>query len=132
MNAFLSRRNLKEEIVVVVVVCGARKDETLNMIKSVLLFNTDNHPLRFVIITEESLYVNFSEKVRMFDSSYSTRQLHKGSFQLDDWLGLTGNTFKYDLLPLTFPKKNENEWKTLFKPCAAQRLFLPVSPIRFG
>lgn len=93
---------------IAVVVCGMRLDETLTMLKSALLFNIDKNPLRFVIITEEQLQQNFKEK-------------------LEDWLGLIGNVFKYDLLPLTFPKKNEKEWKNLFKPCAAQRLFLPVS-----
>lgn len=97
----------KEEIVIVVVVCGMRLDETLTMLKSALLFNVDKHPLRFVIITEEQLQENFKEK-------------------LEDWLALIGKVFKYELMPLTFPKKNEKEWKSLFKPCAAQRLFLPV------
>lgn len=35
-------------------------------------------------------------------------------------------TISYDVLPIQFPKGNEDMWKTLFKPCACQRLFLPV------
>lgn len=48
-----------------VVVCGMRVDETLNMLKSALLFNTDKHPLRFVIVTEDALRDRFKEKVRI-------------------------------------------------------------------
>lgn len=46
--------------------------------------------------------------------------------QLDDWREALQNSFRYELVPLTFPEPNQEEWKTLFKPCAAQRLFLPV------
>lgn len=35
--------------------------------------------------------------------------------------------FRFEILPLTFPEKNAEQWKNLFKPCAAQRLFLPVN-----
>lgn len=40
-----------------------RVDETLTMLKSALLFNTNKHPLRFVIVTEEPLRERFKEKV---------------------------------------------------------------------
>lgn len=53
----------KEEIVIAVVVCGMRVDETLTMLKSALLFNTDKNPLRFVIVTEDALMDRFREKV---------------------------------------------------------------------
>lgn len=46
--------------------------------------------------------------------------------KLDDWSGMTKNKFTFEVLPLIFPKENEAEWRELFKPCAAQRLFLPV------
>lgn len=44
-------------------------------------------------------------------------------------MALTKNEFTFEILPLTFPDKHKNEWKNLFKPCAAQRLFLPVLPL---
>lgn len=47
--------------------------------------------------------------------------------QLEDWVEVTKSMFTFEILPLTFPVKNAAEWKNLFKPCAAQRLFLPVS-----
>ncbi|GLV34171.1 shams [Carabus blaptoides fortunei] len=74
-------------IVVAVVACGDRLKETLNMLKSAIMF-TKSH-LNFVVVCEEKLTLDFEEK------------------------------------PLTFPKDNSNEWRRLFKPCAAQRLFLP-------
>lgn len=85
-----------------------RLQETLNLLKSAIIFHTDDHPLKFIIITEENLMTGFREK-------------------LEDWQKAAKNHFSFEILPLTFPKENENEWKTLFKPCAAQRLFLPVS-----
>ncbi|NWQ65992.1 GXLT1 xylosyltransferase, partial [Neopipo cinnamomea] len=32
----------------------------------------------------------------------------------------------YTLYPITFPTESAAEWKKLFKPCASQRLFLPL------
>uniref|UniRef100_A0A6B2EA77 UDP-D-xylose:beta-D-glucoside alpha-1,3-D-xylosyltransferase n=1 Tax=Phlebotomus kandelakii TaxID=1109342 RepID=A0A6B2EA77_9DIPT len=95
-----------DEVVIAVVTCGSRLHETLNMLKSVLLFNTNEYPLKFVIITEESLMTSFSEK-------------------LGDWKELLKDSFTFELMTLTFPEKNREEWINLFKPCAAQRLFLP-------
>lgn len=34
--------------------------------------------------------------------------------------------FSYTLYSISFPEDNAAEWKKLFKPCASQRLFLPV------
>lgn len=48
-------------------------------------------------------------------------------FQLGEWKAFLNNGFTFKVLPLTFPSDNPLKWKKLFKPCAAQRLFLPVS-----
>lgn len=96
-----------QEIVLAVVACNYhRLPETLNMLKSALLFNQNKEYLKFVIITENELMTSFKEK-------------------LDDWKEIT-DSFTYEILPLTFPDSNKEAWKNLFKPCAAQRLFLPV------
>jgi hypothetical protein len=51
-------------------------------------------------------------------------------FQLNEWKISTNHSFTYDVLPITFPLEgNTDEWRKLFKPCASQRLFLPVSII---
>jgi len=52
-------------------------------------------------------------------------------FQLNEWKTSTNNSFTYKVLPITFPlQENTDEWRKLFKPCASQRLFLPVSIIQ--
>jgi UDP-xylose:glucoside alpha-1,3-xylosyltransferase len=48
--------------------------------------------------------------------------------QLNEWRASTNHSFTFKILPITFPLQgNTDEWKKLFKPCASQRLFLPVS-----
>lgn len=47
-------------------------------------------------------------------------------FQLDQWPRFISARFQYTVYPITFSVGNAEEWKKLFKPCAAQRLFLPV------
>lgn len=46
--------------------------------------------------------------------------------QLDQWPRFISARFQYTVYPITFSVGNAEEWKKLFKPCAAQRLFLPV------
>lgn len=48
------------------------------------------------------------------------------SFQLDQWPRFIAARFQYTIYPITFSVGDADEWKKLFKPCAAQRLFLPV------
>ena len=47
-------------------------------------------------------------------------------FQLGQWPRSIAAKFQYQIYPITFSVGNQEEWKKLFKPCAAQRLFLPV------
>ncbi|XP_013103261.1 glucoside xylosyltransferase 1 isoform X2 [Stomoxys calcitrans] len=91
---------------IAVVACGQRLQETLTMIKSALLFNHYKDKLHFLVFSEDQLGISFKEK-------------------LSDWKSLIPDIFDFDVLPLRFPPNSETEWKTLFKPCAAQRLFLP-------
>ncbi|XP_019871716.1 glucoside xylosyltransferase 1 [Aethina tumida] len=94
----------RSDIVVAVVACGDRLYETLNMLKSALMFSKEK--LNFIVVAEDDLIESFNEK-------------------LGEWRSFTNNAFKYKVLPLTFPEKDAHEWRKLFKPCAAQRLFLP-------
>uniref|UniRef100_A0A182Q7K0 UDP-D-xylose:beta-D-glucoside alpha-1,3-D-xylosyltransferase n=1 Tax=Anopheles farauti TaxID=69004 RepID=A0A182Q7K0_9DIPT len=57
------------EISVVVVACNERHNEALNMIKSAIIFNRKQSPLRFVIIAEEQLKINFMEKLNDWQES---------------------------------------------------------------
>ncbi|XP_032296689.1 glucoside xylosyltransferase 2 isoform X2 [Drosophila virilis] len=91
---------------IVAVACGQRAQETLVMIKSAILFNYYHECLKFLIFTEDPLTEIIREK-------------------LTDWRDTLPQLFEFELLPLKFPNQSEMEWKTLFKPCAAQRLFLP-------
>lgn len=89
-------------------ICGDRMQEALNMLKSALIFNRHNNErVHFVIVTENQLMSGFREK-------------------LNDWKNDYKLTFDYEIHPLQFPDTNKHEWKKLFKPCAAQRLFLPT------
>ncbi|OXB68099.1 hypothetical protein ASZ78_014560 [Callipepla squamata] len=88
-----------------VVACGDRLEETLIMLKSAVLFS--NRRLCFHIFSEDSLKPEFNKKLQEWPSSYTKK-------------------FEYNIYPITFSVGNAQEWKKLFKPCAAQRLFLPV------
>uniref|UniRef100_A0A8C6FDT2 UDP-D-xylose:beta-D-glucoside alpha-1,3-D-xylosyltransferase n=3 Tax=Monodon monoceros TaxID=40151 RepID=A0A8C6FDT2_MONMO len=88
-----------------VVACGNRLEETLVMLKSAVLFS--HRKMRFHIFSEESLKSEFDKQLRQWPDSYTKK-------------------FEYRIYPITFSVGNPQEWKKLFKPCAAQRLFLPV------
>ncbi|XP_055773411.1 glucoside xylosyltransferase 2-like isoform X2 [Salvelinus fontinalis] len=101
-----SKRARAEEVMhLAVVACGNRLDETLTMVKSALLFSIKS--IKFHIFAEDPL----------------TSQFEKG---LSQWPHAITNKFQYSIYPITFSVGNAEEWKKLFKPCAAQRLFLPV------
>ncbi|KAM5313401.1 glucoside xylosyltransferase 2 isoform 4-T4 [Glossophaga mutica] len=88
-----------------VVACGSRLEETLVMLKSAVLFS--HRKMQFHIFTEESLKSEFDKQLRQWPDSYTKK-------------------FEHRIYPITFSVGNSQEWKKLFKPCAAQRLFLPV------
>lgn len=95
------------EVTICVVVCGDRVDEALTMLKSALVFT--HRFLQFIILAETNLIPAFNEK-------------------LAEWKLLSNKTFDFIVKPITFPKDSDAAmWKKLFKPCAAQRLFLPVN-----
>jgi hypothetical protein len=54
----------RSEIVVALVVCGDRLQETLNLVKSALIFQLKN-PLRIIILAEDNLIQSLEEKVSM-------------------------------------------------------------------
>ncbi|XP_053319361.1 glucoside xylosyltransferase 1 isoform X2 [Spea bombifrons] len=86
-----------------VVACGDRLAETVTMLKSALLFS--KKALNFHIFAEDQLHNDFKTI-------------------LNSWT--FPSKFKFSLYPITFPKENAAEWRKLFKPCASQRLFLPL------
>ncbi|EDO39657.1 predicted protein [Nematostella vectensis] len=103
--ALIERKQKKELIHISIVICGSRKDEALTMLKSSILFT--NRTLVFHILAESGLH----------DGLKSV---------LDHWPCVEGKQVSYKIHPLKFPEgQKPDEWKKLFKPCAAQRLFLP-------
>ncbi|KAK9732280.1 Glycosyl transferase family 8 [Popillia japonica] len=100
----VKRYNNKRNIVIAVVTCGDRLQETLTMIKSALMFT--NSKIHFIILSESQHRNSFNEK-------------------LSEWQSLLKDKFTFKVMPLIFPTDNALEWRKLFKPCAAQRLFLP-------
>uniref|UniRef100_A0A2K5XA38 UDP-D-xylose:beta-D-glucoside alpha-1,3-D-xylosyltransferase n=2 Tax=Mandrillus leucophaeus TaxID=9568 RepID=A0A2K5XA38_MANLE len=88
-----------------VVACGNRLEETLVMLKSAVLFS--HRKIQFHIFTEDSLKPEFDKQLRQWPDSYTKK-------------------FEHRIYSITFSVGNPQEWKKLFKPCAAQRLFLPV------
>lgn len=94
-----------EEIInLSVVACGDRVPETLNLLKSALMFTQSS--LHFYIITEPDLKQLFI-------------------YQFQQWPHFIQNKFKFTLIEPKFPAQNGLEWRQLFKLCASQRLFLP-------
>ncbi|XP_043824578.1 glucoside xylosyltransferase 1 isoform X2 [Dromiciops gliroides] len=99
----LMKTQSSETMHLAVVACGERLEETVTMIKSAIIFSIQ--PLQFHIFAEDQLHHSFKNI-------------------LDGWKFL--QTFNYTIYPITFPTENAAEWKKLFKPCASQRLFLPL------
>lgn len=97
----------QEKLKICCVVCGSeRTEEALTMLKSALVHDTRNHEIEFFIFTEHSLFGLLKERL------HAMRQKKK---------------FSFHLLEVSFPLESDSSkvWRELFKPCAAQRLFIP-------
>ncbi|NWX28093.1 GXLT1 xylosyltransferase, partial [Notiomystis cincta] len=92
-----------EKMHLAVVACGERLEETVTMLRSAIIFSIK--PLHFHIFAEDQLHESFKDILDEFP--YEGR-------------------VNYTLYPITFPSESAAEWKKLFKPCASQRLFLPL------
>ncbi|XP_026057825.1 glucoside xylosyltransferase 1-like isoform X1 [Carassius auratus] len=95
----------QDPVQLAVVACGSRLEETLVMLKSAVLFS--HRHLCFHIFSEDHLHAGFRQ-------------------ELESWPQRFRSTFSYSVYPIVFPSENAREWKRLFKPCASQRLFLPL------
>ncbi|XP_028810643.1 glucoside xylosyltransferase 1 [Denticeps clupeoides] len=95
----------EEPMHLAVVACGDRQNETITMLKSAVLLS--GKAMKFHIFAEDELHHGFKEA-------------------LDAWPSLYRSKFNYTVYPITFPGDHEGDWKKLFKPCASQRLFLPI------
>ncbi|XP_076863298.1 glucoside xylosyltransferase 1 isoform X2 [Brachyhypopomus gauderio] len=94
-----------EPVRLAVVACGLRLEETLTMLKSAVLFS--QRSLHFHIFAEDELHAGFKNSLELWPVRFRSK-------------------FNYTIYPITFPRANAKDWKRLFKPCASQRLFLPL------
>ena len=95
-----------QEVRIVTVVCGERVTDTLAMIKSALIMSSSM--IKFILFADEDATILLKRTVTTWSENVLKRM-------------------QLDLRPITFPVDKAEEWKMLFKPCATQRLFLPVS-----
>ncbi|MBN3322370.1 GXLT1 xylosyltransferase, partial [Atractosteus spatula] len=98
-------KNSPKPMHLAVVACGQRLEETVTMLKSAVIFSLK--PLQFHIFAEDQLHGNFKEVLESWPQQFRLK-------------------FNYTVYSITFPSENAAEWKKLFKPCASQRLFLPI------
>ncbi|CAG4953977.1 unnamed protein product [Parnassius apollo] len=103
-DSIANSNNLTNKIILTFVACESRFIESLNVIKSVLLFTKT--PVYFVIFADGYLIDSFNNT-------------------LSKWKYLTRNQLDFELQLITFPEAHEEEWMSLFSKCAAQRLFIP-------
>ncbi|KAL6473587.1 hypothetical protein MHYP_G00171480 [Metynnis hypsauchen] len=88
-----------------VVACGTRQEEAVSLLKSAVILS--QRTMRFHIFAEDQL------------------QSHIKTV-LDSWPDFIRQKFNYTVHPVSFPSQHQREWSKLFKPCASQRLFLPM------
>ena len=91
---------------VAAVICGDREEEAMNMVKSILIFT--DHRVHFHIVAEQNLQQGIKKQFERFPSSVREN------------LEFTVYNISYP------PGEDAKKWMNLFKPCASQRLFLPV------
>ncbi|XP_013184550.2 glucoside xylosyltransferase 1 [Amyelois transitella] len=93
-----------DKIIISFVVCDSRFEESLNVIKSVLLFTKT--PVYFVIFADDVLKPKFKDI-------------------LSKWKSFRNDQLDFELKSIKFPEAHKDDWLNLFSKCAAQRLFIP-------
>ena len=101
--------NKEEELIITMAVCGVgRINESIVLMKSAVFFSKIK--LRFIIfadeIANETLHDAVNLKVRK--AALSSRHV-------------------FEIRKMQFPTEQGINWKSMFRPCSCQRLFLPVS-----
>ncbi|KAK4025322.1 hypothetical protein OUZ56_014397 [Daphnia magna] len=92
------------EIHIAAAVCGNRATQALVMMKSALIMCSNF--IRFTLFVDSETSNVLNETIRLWPDNILKRM-------------------SLDMRPISFPKDNADEWKTLFKPCSSVRLFLP-------
>ncbi|XP_068206791.1 glucoside xylosyltransferase 1-like [Palaemon carinicauda] len=94
-----------DRLVLAVVCCGSRINETLIMLKSAAALS--HSPLTVIVFTEDSQKPVFVQMHASWPSDIRER------------VTLTLHSITYP------PGQDSKTWRKLFKPCASQRLFMP-------
>ncbi|KAI9562630.1 hypothetical protein GHT06_010084 [Daphnia sinensis] len=93
-----------QEIHIAAIICGNRTTLGLTMMKSALIMCSNF--IRFTLFVDSETSVILSETIQLWPDNILKRM-------------------SLDTHPVSYPEKNADEWKTIFKPCASVRLFLP-------
>jgi len=88
------------------VACGDRLPATMVMFKSALISSSSTTSFHFHIFADHDNQVDFEK-------------------QLNTWNAVKIKRAKFTLYNITYPREDAEAWRTMFKPCATQRLFLP-------
>ena len=105
----LLRRPMRDHVIIIAAVaCETRVEEAVIMMKSALLLSPSFISLEFILFSDDDGAEAIKKTVQSWPKKVSNRMI-------------------LNLHPITFPSDNKDDWKKLFKPCASQRLFLPVS-----
>lgn len=101
----------KQELIITTATCGVdRINETVVLLKSAIFFSKIK--LRFII---------FADDIANTTLSNSVASLQK--MQMKDKIRQFGHDI--EIRPIQFPNDEKIAWKTIFRPCATQRLFYP-------
>lgn len=118
LNATLPVKEVKDaaEIVIATAVCGDRAvEEFLVLIKSALYFS--NVTIKFIVFADNLTLKTMRQITRHWPANSPI---------------LSSLNHQFDLRPIKFPDQLSDEWRNLYKPCASQRLFLPVRDFSFN
>ncbi|CAL8095505.1 unnamed protein product [Orchesella dallaii] len=99
----------EEKVVIGVVACGKKPlEDSITLLKSAILSGIHHGlpALDAILFADDDNLHNLDLKVGELLAS------------------LKGIRFRYEIHPVIFPAKHHDEWRSLFKPCASQRLFL--------
>uniref|UniRef100_A0A3Q3K537 Glucoside xylosyltransferase 1 n=1 Tax=Monopterus albus TaxID=43700 RepID=A0A3Q3K537_MONAL len=91
-----------------VMACGERLEETVTMIKSAMFFSIKHLNFHVFVVNDQ------------LEASVSA------TCNLKSWPVFIQSRFNCTFYSISFPRENAADWKKLFKPCASERLFLPL------
>jgi hypothetical protein len=106
----IENRIIDKVLFITTAVCGVNRiNESIVMIKSAILFSKTR--LKFIIFVDEFTHEPLNEALQQKIRIKASSRHHD-----------------FEIRPMQFPSsENGIDWKSIFRPCACQRLFFPVS-----